>query len=278
MSPKPDPDAVRKLGILAGSGTLPRAVAEARAERGAGVFVVDLGGAAGEWIAGFAHERVSLGQIGRVLSLLAREGCDAVTMAGGLVRPSLTSVRFDRAGLALLPRVARLFRKGDDGLLSGVADLFEEHGFPVIGAEAFLPRSVAPAGAIVGTVPEGTALDDIATGRAILDALSPFDIGQAVVVAQGRCLAVEGAEGTAAMLARVAALREAGGGVLIKMPKRGQDARVDRPAIGPDTVSAAAAAGLAGIAVEAGGVFVLEGERTRRLAGEAGVFLYGVAP
>ncbi len=243
-----------------------------------GVFVIDLGGAAEEWIAGFAHERVSLGQVGRVLTLLAREGCDAVTMAGGLVRPSLTAVRFDRKGLTMLPRVARLFRQGDDALLSGVADLFEENGFPVIGADEFLPRSVAASGVIVGPAPD---LEAIAMGRAILGALSTFDIGQAVVMAQGRCLAVEAAEGTAAMLARVADLRLRGvvaemrGGVLVKMPKHGQDSRVDRPAIGPDTVRAAAAAGLAGIAVEAGGVFVLEAERTGHLAAESGVFLYG---
>lgn len=282
MSPKADPvpapGTVRRLGILAGSGALPRAVAEACAGRGMAVFVVDLGGAAEGWIADFPHERVALGQVGRLLALLSREGCDAVTMAGGLARPSFAALRFDRKGLALLPRLARLFREGDDGLLSGVADLFEEHGFPVLGADTFLPRAVAPAGTLVGTVPD---TGEIGRGRAILDALAPFDIGQAVVVAQGRCLAVEAAEGTGAMLARVAALRaETGetGGVLVKMPKRGQDARIDRPAIGPDTVRAAAAAGLHGIAVEAGGVFLLDDARLRRSAAEAGIFLHGFAP
>ena len=253
---------------------MPREVAEARRAAGGDVFVVDLEGAAGDWASAFPHARVSLGQVGRVLDMLAREGCDAVTMAGGLTRPSLPAVRFDRKGLALLPRVARLFLSGDDRLLSGVADLFEEHGFPVIGAEAFLPGSLAESGTVVGTL---HGAEDIALGRAILDALASFDIGQAVVVAQGRCLAVEAAEGTAAMLERVAGLRsgEARGGVLVKMPKRGQDARVDRPAIGPDTARAAAAARLDGIAVEAGGVFVLETARTARLVREAGLFLHG---
>jgi len=276
--PPVDPGAIRCLGILAGSGALPRSVAEACAGRGVDVFVVDLGGAAGGWIAGFTHERVALGQVGRVMALLSREGCEAVTMAGGVVRPPLSSLRFDRQGLALLPRLARLFRQGDDGLLSGVADIFEEHGFPVIGPDAFLPRAIAPAGSIVGTVSD---TNEIETARAILDALSAFDIGQAVVVAQGRCLAVEAAEGTGAMLDRVAALRAATGetgGVLVKMPKRGQDARIDRPAIGPDTVRAAAAAGLDGIAVEAGGVFMLDDARLRRLAVETGLFLHGFEP
>ncbi len=277
MSLKAEEPSVRKLGILAGTGRLPEEVAEARRAEGKPVFIVDLEGAAAQWASSFPNERVSLGQVGRVLALLEREGCDAVTMAGGLTRPSLTKVRFDRQGLALLPRVARLFGRGDDGLLSGVADLFEEHGFPVIGAEAFLPRSVAGSGVLAGTLCEE---DGIITGRAILDALGPFDIGQAVVVAGGRCLAVEAAEGTAAMLDRVAALRagDERGGVLVKMPKRGQDVRVDRPAIGPDTIRAAAKAGLSGIAVEAGGVFVLDAPRTVDLADQSGLFLFGFEP
>ena len=79
------------------------------------------------------------------------------------------------------------------------------------------------------------------------------------------------------MLTRVAALRAGRdrGGVLVKMPKRGQDARIDRPAIGPDTIRAAAAARLSGIAVASGGVIVLERAETERLARETGIFLYG---
>ncbi len=277
MSPKPDSAAVRKLGILAGAGQLPREVAEACRSDGKPVFVVDLEGAATEWASDFPNERVSLGQVGRALALLEREGCDAVTMAGALIRPSLTKVRFDRRGLSLLPRVARLFGHGDDRLLSGVADLFEEHGFPVIGAEAFLSRSLAGSGVLAGSLSEQ---DGIALGRSILDALGPFDIGQAVVIADGRCLAVEAMEGTAAMLERVAALRPDGekGGVLVKMPKGGQDSRVDRPAIGPDTIRSAVRAGLSGIAVEAGEVFVLDAMRTEQLAREVGIFLYGFGP
>jgi len=276
VSLKADPERIRTLGILAGSGSLPRAVAEACRARGTGVFIVDLEGAASDWAGEYPGARVSLGQVGRVLTMLREAQCDAITMAGALIRPRLSAVRFDRKGLSLLPRVAGMFRRGDDGLLSGVATLFEEHGFPVVGAEIFLPQALAAEGAIVGAV---VGPDDIDTARAILTALSPFDIGQAVVVAQGRCLAVEGPEGTAAMLARVAGMRGDAerGGVLVKMPKTGQDTRIDRPAIGPETIRSAVAAGLSGIAVEAGGVLVLDAERTERAAREAGVFLYGFA-
>jgi DUF1009 family protein len=270
----PNTETVRHLGILAGAGALPREVAEARRAAGLPVFVIDLEGAAADWVGVFPHKRVSLGQVGRVLTLLKEQDCDAITMAGGLVRPSLARIRFDRKGLAYLPRVARLFRRGDDGLLAGIAGLFEEEGFRIVGAETFLPAALARPGAMAGTSPDMT---EIYHGRAVLDALAPFDIGQAVVVEQGHCIAVEAAEGTAAMLDRVAILRQGRdrGGILVKMPKRGQDARLDRPAIGPETVRGAVNAGLAAIAVEAGGVLILDATETERLARDAGISLFG---
>jgi DUF1009 family protein len=112
--------------------------------------------------------------------------------------------------------------------------------------------------------------------------VSRFDIGQAVVVIGGRVVALEAAEGTDAMLARVAALRRDGRvragkrrGVLVKMAKRGQDLRTDLPVIGADTVENAAAAGLAGIAVEAGRTLIAERPATVAAADRAGLFVVG---
>jgi hypothetical protein len=123
---------------------------------------------------------------------------------------------------------------------------------------------------------------DIARGLALLQATSPFDIGQAVIVADNHVLAVEGPEGTDATLARVAELRRSGrirafGGVLVKAAKLGQDYRIDLPSIGPQTVTAAATAGLAGIAVVAGSTIVAEPERIAAEADRCGIFIVGVA-
>jgi DUF1009 family protein len=119
----------------------------------------------------------------------------------------------------------------------------------------------------------------------LLDATSPFDIGQAVVIADNHVLAVEGPEGTDQAIARVAELRgngrirsPAGTGVLVKAPKVGQDDRIDLPAIGPPTVEASAAAGLAGIAVVAGSTLVAEPEHIAAAADRTGIFVIGVDP
>jgi len=144
---------------------------------------------------------------------------------------------------------------------------------------------LSPLGAIGARTPPAQAEADIRIGAALIAALSPFDVGQGVVVVDGRVVAVEAAEGTDAMLARVADLRatrrlrlSGPAGVFVKAPKRDQDLRFDMPTIGPQTIAAAAAAQLRGIAVVAGAVLIAERAAMARAADDAGLFVVGFAP
>jgi DUF1009 family protein len=65
--------------------------------------------------------------------------------------------------------------------------------------------------------------------------------------------------------------------VLIKAPKPGQDQRIDLPTIGPRTVTEAANARLAGIAIVAGQTIVAEPHAVARAADEAGIFVVGIS-
>lgn len=268
----------KKLAILAGGGTLPKNVAEACRRESIPALVVNLGGAADAWIGEYDPLDIALGQVGHLLETLKAEGCDAITMAGPLTRPQLSKVRFDWQGAKLLPRVTRLFRKGDDALLRGIAEMFEEHGFRVVGPEMLLGDILVTPGVMTKIGPENDAIEDIGIGRKILSALGPHDVGQAVVVVDGVCMAIEAAEGTAQMLQRVSTLRaaEKASGVLVKLPKQNQDRRVDLPTIGPQTVDAALGAHLVGIAVEAGNGFIIDREETIHRCDEAGLFLIGL--
>ena len=112
--------------------------------------------------------------------------------------------------------------------------------------------------------------------------MTSFDVGQAVVVADNRVLAIEAAEGTDHMLDRIAALRAEGriripdhAGVLVKSPKPTQDRRIDLPSLGPRTVEKAARAKLAGIAVAAGETVIAEPLRVTEAADRAGLFVVG---
>jgi UDP-2,3-diacylglucosamine hydrolase len=193
-------------------------------------------------------------------------------------------LRPDWAAARLLPRLVRLYRGGDDQLLSGIARILEEHGLRLHGAHEVAPDILVPAGPVGRQRPSTRDLADIRLGLAILAALGPFDVGQSVVVAERQVLGLEAAEGTDGLLERIAALRKsgrvqtaAGVGVLVKAPKPGQDRRFDLPAIGPQTVSGVARAGLAGLAVVAGEAIMAEPPRIAITADKFRVFVTGVA-
>jgi DUF1009 family protein len=272
------------LAVICGGGSLPFAVAEAVAKRGRSVVLFGIRGWADpDRIAAYPHHWTSLGQFGSVCRLARSEGCRDVVFIGSVTRPSVWGIRPDIRTLRLLPRIFAIFRGGDDHLLTGVARIFEEHGFRLVGAHEIAPEILMPEGALGGGRPNDRDQSDIAKGLALLNATSAFDVGQAAVVADGRVLAVEAAEGTDQMLARIAELRKLGQlaavsrrGVLVKAAKHGQDRRFDLPSIGPRTVAGAAQAGLAGIAVVAGSTVVADPDLLARAADRENLFVVGV--
>jgi len=268
------------LGILAGGGDLPARVADAARASGRAVFVVGLEGFADPaTLAPYPHAIIRLGAAGHILAALRAQRCRDLVLIGAVRRPSVLDMRPDTDGVRLLARVGRAAFAGDDGLLSAVIRVLGEEGFRVLGAHEIVADALAPAGLLTRAAPDAQATADIARGVAVARALGSVDVGQACVVQQGFVLAVEAVEGTDAMLARCAALARRGtGGVLVKLVKPGQERRADLPTIGADTVLAAAAAGLRGIAFEAQGVMLADRAAAVAAADAAGLFLLGLDP
>jgi DUF1009 family protein len=272
------------LAVICGGGSLPFAVADAVSKRGRAVVLFLIAGwADAERVGAYRHHWVSLGRFGSFCRLAQAEGCREVVLIGSVVRPSIWQIRFDAKTVRLLPRLLRLFRGGDDHLLSSIAGIFEDHGFRLIGAHEIAPEILMPEGPLGRALPNSRDNADIQTGLALLDATGPFDIGQAAVVADGRVLAVEAAEGTDCMLARIVQLRDSGlipharnRGVLVKAPKRGQDRRIDLPSIGPQTIAGVKRASLSGIAVAAGSTIIAEPGRIAAAADRENLFVIGV--
>jgi DUF1009 family protein len=270
------------LAIICGGGSLPFAVADAAKQRGRSVVLLALRGSAdAQRVVGYRHHWVAVSQVGTMCRLARRAGCRDLVFIGGVVRPTFGDLWPDVHTLPLLPRLFRLLVGGDSHLLSGVASMFEQQGFRVLGADEVAPQILIPDGPVGRHQPTETDRGDIAQGLAFLRATGPFDVGQAVVMSRRRVLAVEAAEGTDIMLARLAELRSIGriravGGVLVKAPTPGQDRRMDLPSIGPLTVEGAARAGLAGIAVVAGSTVVAEPEHLAAAADRERLFVLGV--
>jgi UDP-2,3-diacylglucosamine hydrolase len=268
------------LGIIAGAGTLPLHVAQRARTAGRDVFILGFHDLADPGIDAFAHAWVRWGQIGRMLRLLRRHGCGDLVIIGSVRRPKLTSLRVDAGLIRHAPEIYRLTRGGDDAVLTRVVRFFEAQGFRVRGAHEIAGDLTAPAGTLTRTQARPEDHRDIEKALAILNALGPHDVGQAAVVARGYALAIEAAEGTDEMLRRCAGLRQWGlsyrHGVVLKMPKPGQELRVDMPAVGPRTVELASDAGLSGLALAQGHVLLVEPQQLIATADRLGLFVLGI--
>jgi len=272
------------LAIICGGGSFPGAVADAVARRGRRPVMFGIRGWADiAVIERYAHYWIAIGQAGRFFRLAKAENCREVLFIGTLLRPPITQLRLDWQTIRLMPRVIRAFRGGDDKLLSGIASLAESGGLRVVGVKDVAPEVFVPEGVLSRRQPSERDRADIARALSVIAALGPFDVGQAVVVADNNVLAVEAAEGTDNLLSRIAELRRLGRvtappgtGVLVKAPKPGQDRRFDLPSIGPRTVENAARAGLAGLAVAAGSTMIAQADQATAAADRERIFLVGV--
>lgn len=268
------------LGIICGGGDFPVRVAQAARAAGRPILLIGLHGTADASIEQFPHCWVHVGEVGKVFKALDGVAARELVLVGSVRRPAAKDVRLDWMGVKSIAHLGRMLSGGDDQVLAGLIAFLESHGYCVLGLHEVAPSLLVPHGALGRCSPDAGSLADIDLGRRLLAAMGPFDVGQALVVAEGRVLAVEAAEGTDSMLRRVAKLRgskrlRGEGGCLVKMAKPGQDLRVDLPAIGPKTLEGAGEAGLSGIALEAGRAIAGDAPSLAAAADKAGRFIYG---
>ncbi|HWA21621.1 MAG TPA: UDP-2,3-diacylglucosamine diphosphatase LpxI [Caulobacterales bacterium] len=274
-----------KLGIIAGGGDLPVRLAEHCRGQGKPYFVARIAPLASPELSDHPGADNPLDKMGARFAALRAAGCDAVVLAGAVRRPDFNAFDPDERTRQMLPAILAAAALGDDQLLRALIAECETDGFTVVGAEDVLGGLLAPLGALGAHKPDTAAMADIRRAAALVAALGAFDVGQGAVVCAGLALAVEAQEGTDAMLARVAGLpralrgaSDARRGVLVKRPKPAQERRVDLPVIGLTTIENAAAAGLAGVAIEAQGALIVDREAVVARADALGLFVLGFDP
>lgn len=264
-----------RTAMIAGRGALPTILVAAMQTRPL-ICALD----------GFPPDELAVNQMFRIerlaifLDWLVDQGVNRVVFAGAVQRPRLDPSLMDPQSAQILPRIMAAFQAGDDATLRAIVGIFEEAGLAVAGVADIAPVLVPGPGVLAG---QTAAVDhrDATRAEMIIDALGRVDVGQGAIVQQGLCLAVEVLAGSDAMLAGVAQLNPKlrpdptrGKGVFYKAPKPGQDHRIDLPTLGVQTVQNAAAAGLAGIAWQAGGVICLDLPAMIVAADAAGLFLW----
>ncbi|WP_299404503.1 UDP-2,3-diacylglucosamine diphosphatase LpxI [uncultured Roseobacter sp.] len=261
------------LALIAGRGGLPARIAGAQSTPPL-ICVLQ----------GFEPDKLTaditfrLEHLGTLLGDLKARGVTEICMCGAIERPPVDPAALDAATLPFVPVIMKALGSGDDGALRAVIAVFEAQGFMVRAAHELAPDILVPEGVLSTAQPDDQMQADVTRAAAVLAALAPLDVGQGCVVGAGQVWGIETLGGTDHLLRTLPAAAAKARAILVKRPKQGQDLRVDMPAIGPGTIAAAAAAGLAGVVVDAGQVILLEPEATVAAAEAAGLVLWARTP
>ncbi len=275
-----------KIGIIAGHGDLASRVIASCQSAGTNYHVLAYENQADpDIVANHPHTWLQLAKAGQAIKTMKDLGISKVVMTGYFVRPQWSDLKPDLKGMKLLSKIAgKTF--GDDGLLRVIIDFFESEGIRVISTEDILGTShLCPEGILTTAKPSEQAYNDINHGFSIAKAIGKLDIGQGVVVQSGVVLGVEALEGTDKLIQRCAELTSKSGAgeqpsdarpIYVKVIKPGQDTRVDRSVIGPNTIRIAAQSGYAGIALEANEIIVVDHDECVDIANQHGLFIIGM--
>ena len=248
---------VAPLGLLAGNGQFPAEVIKRAALHGRAVVTVGVQSAADNALAAISADWLSvrLGQINKAINFFKKHGVHELVIVGGVKRVNLW--RDARPDWRMLKMLARLRSFRDDALLRSLANEFESVGITVVGVQQLLPEMIAQPGVLSKRNLSSDELRDGKLGWRVAKQLGELDVGQAVIVKDNVVVALEGIEGTDALIARAGQLCN-GGGVLVKVSKPIQDLRLDLPTFGPNTVRNLSSAGITAVVLESGRTLVLD--------------------
>lgn len=270
----------KKLGIIAGGGTLPQILINFCQDTKRDFFVLAIENNADKAIFNplIPHKWIRIGQAGTGFKLFHDQNVEEVIMIGTIKRPSLSDLVPDLRTAAFFAKIG-LKSLGDDGILRALIKEIESENMRVVGIHEVLPQLLVKDGLLTKTKPDKQALADIARGVEVALSLGRLDVGQSVIVQQGLVLGVEGIEGTDELIKRCANYKRKGdGAVLVKLRKPQQDMRIDLPTIGTKTVEQAHNAGMKGIAVHSGNALIVDEKQVVDLADKYGIFIKGIVP
>jgi hypothetical protein len=267
----------RIIGIIAGNGVYPETFIQAARRQSPGIKLV-VAAFEGETKPELAQivdaiEWLRVGQLGKLIKFFKNQGATESVMMGQISPKNLFDMRPDLRVLFIL---ARLKERNAETMFGAIGDELDKEGIKLLPATTFLEDHLPGPGHVCGPKFKKRQLTDAEFGYRIAKQTSALDIGQSVVVRHGTVLAAEAFEGTNACIKRGGELGRGKDVLLVKVSKPNQDFRFDVPVIGPQTIETCAAAGVAGIAIEAGRTLLLEKERVAELCEKLGIGIHAV--
>jgi UDP-2,3-diacylglucosamine hydrolase len=193
---------------------------------------------------------VSVGQFGRIINILKKNNCKKVLFAGKVNKPNFSKLKLDFKGFYYIPRIIKASKLGDAAVLKEIINILDQNKIKTKNSLTFNPELTLKKGNYSKTKPNNQDQSDIKKGIKILNNLRQYDFRQGVVVRNNKVVSIEGKDGTKKMLEKIKNRKFKNQGVLVKLPKKKQDLRVDLPTIGLKTLKQSKAAGLKGIIVK----------------------------
>ena len=270
----------KKLGIIAGGGTLPQTLIDYCRQNNREFFAIAIENNADEAIftPNIPHKWIRIGQAGTGFKIMHEQNVQEIVMIGTIHRPSLADLVPDLRTAAFFAKIG-LKSIGDDGILRALVKEIESENMRVVGIHEVLPDLLVKSGVLTKHKPDKQALADIERGTEVAYELGRLDVGQSVIVQQGLVLGMEGIEGTDKLIERCGTYQRKGvGGVLVKLRKPQQDMRIDLPTIGTKTIENLHNAGMRGLAIHAGNALIVNESEVTALADKYGMFICGIEP
>tara|TARA_B100000963_G_scaffold357355_1_gene379330 strand:- start:532 stop:1320 length:789 start_codon:yes stop_codon:yes gene_type:complete len=258
------------IGIFAGSGSLPREIFSSLKKNNEKYIILNL---SNQKFKGSIN--IQLGQFGKILGILKQYQINKVIFAGHVKRPNLKNLKLDFKAISYLPRLLKVFKKGDGNILNFATQILKKNKIKVIESHVYCKHLLVNK-TITKEKPTPNDKKDFFKGKKILDSLSKFDNAQGIVLDTGYVVAIEAAEGTDQMLKRVSNLRikmKSQSGVLIKLPKKKQSLSYDLPTIGYKTIQLCIKSKLNGIFLKKNQNIFLDQKKAINLANKHGIFI-----
>ena len=194
--------------------------------------------------------KVSIGQFGKIISIIKKNKCNKVLFAGKVNRPKFSKLKLDLKGVYYFPRIIKSAKLGDAAILKEIIKILKKEKIRTIDSLTFNPELTLKKGNYSKIKPNEKDKIDIKKAIIVLNKQGKYNFSQGAVVRKGKVVAIEGIGGTQKMLKKCKRKKFKKEGVLVKFPKKKQDLRIDLPTIGLKTLTLCRSSGLKGIVLK----------------------------
>ena len=214
--------------------------------------------------------RISIGKFGKIISLIKNKSSRKVLFAGKIAKPKFSTLRLDFKGVYYMPSIIKAAKLGDAAIIKAIIKILDNENIRVISSISFNPELAVKTGNYTKLKPNLNDMNSIKKGIIYFNKLNNLDHVQAVIVKDNNILAIEDSQGTKKMLSK---LKKKSEGILIKLPKKKQDLRMDLPTIGLHTLKDCKKYGLKGIVLKSKKNIFLDKDKCLSFANKNRIFI-----